>query len=486
VTVEDRVPVVVAAGEVIERSDQVTAVDLAERAAAAALAQAGALRSAVGRLSVVNLLSPTGPAPATALASRLGLSPAVRETTTIGGNSPQMLVTRAAADIAAGRLEATLIVGAEALRSARAGNARPPADTLGDPDAVIGDGRPGTGGAEDAIGLILPVYIYAMFESAVAARAGRSLGEHRSAIGQLLSPFSDVAASRPCAWFQDKLSPSDISEPSGANRVVAEPYTKRMTAFPNVDQGAALLVCSLAAARRAGAADQAVFVWSGAGCNDVWEPSARPDLTASPAIAAAAEASLRGGGVGVGDLRRLDLYSCFPAAVEAAADAVGVDLDDRRGLTVTGGLPFFGGPGNNYSTHAIAAMAESLRGGDRGALGLVGALGWYTTKHSYGLYGASPPPNGFVAGDTAASQRRIDGSALPVAGTADGHATVDAATVCYTGERVTSAPVIATLDEGPRVVADAHPDRLAELAGQNLVGRRVRVAGRPPAYEVIE
>ena len=176
--------------------------------------------------------------------------------------------------------------------------------------------------------------------------------------------------------------------------LVAEPYTKLMTAFLGVDQGAALIVCSLEAARASGMDDGAVFVWSGADVNDVWFPTARPDLGSSPAIAEAVGAALGANGLGVDDLCALDLYSCFPVAVEMAAEALGVRLDDHRGLTVTGGLPYFGGPGNDYAMHSIAAMVDVLRT-DPGSKGLVTALGWYITKHSMGVYSTEPPPGGF-------------------------------------------------------------------------------------------
>ena len=476
---EDRVPVVVATAQRCERDELIGALDLTERVAIEALDQVPGLRPSIGRVSVVGILSPTGPSPATALTKRLGLAPTVCETTTIGGNTPQLLVNRAAADIAAGRLDATLIAGAEAMRSAKAGHRGLAKDALGEPDPSIGDGRLGTGDAENAIGLILPVHIYAMLESAFAARAGRSFDEHRTWMGELLAPFTDVAAAHPAAWFPEKRTAAEIATPSPDNRIVAEPYTKRMTAFLNVDQGAALVVCSLAAARAAGVADRVVFVWSGADGHDVWEPVARPDLTASPAIAATAGATLAAHNIGVDDVSAFDLYSCFPAAVEAAAGAIGLALDDPRGLTVTGGLPYFGGPGNNYSTHGIATMVERLRSDAGDATGLVSALGWYTTKHAYGLYGASPPPSGFVNPDLSAQQREIDATALPVAIDADGEGTVAACTVVFDGESVALAPAIATLDDGRRVVAAAAPGQRAS------VGSRVRVSGSPLAYEVV-
>ena len=53
------------------------------------------------------------------------------------------------------------------------------------------------------------------------------------------------------------------------------------------------------------------------------------------------------------------------------------------------GLPYHGGPGNNYSTHAIACMVERLRARP-GASGVVTGVGWYLTKHSVGVYSSAP------------------------------------------------------------------------------------------------
>lgn len=468
-----RTPVVVAAGQVTERHRRVDVLDLAAAAAGQALDQAPGLRPAIQRVSVVGTLSPTGPALASALARRLGLGAGARETTVTGGNTPQALVNRAARDIAAGRLRGALIAGAEVQRSARSAGGAPPPETLGPPDPVHGTERLGVGEAEAAIGLLAPLQIYAMFESAIAARAGRTPAGHRAHLGSLLAPFSQVAAGNPHAWFRDPLAAERIAVPAADNRLVSEPYTKRMCAFLGVDQAAALVVCSLEAARAAGVGDRAVFVLSGASCNDIWEPVARPVLGASPAIAAAAGAALAAAGHGIDEVDLLDLYSCFPSAVQAALGALGLAGDDRRALTVTGGLPYFGGPGNNYSTHAIATLTDRLRDTGRG-LGLVGALGWYLTKHCYGLYGTSPGPAGYREGDTSAAQASIDAEALDVVGaTVTAEGTIAAATVTYYGTEPVSAPAYITLDDGRRAVANATD--AAGLAGEVLVGRRAKL-----------
>ena len=292
----ERIPVVVASGQSIERTELVTPVDLMARACEEAFAAAPGLRDRIDRLSVVDVMTRSGPALAGELAGRIGAQPGACESTTVGGNSPQWLVSRAASDISAGTLSVTVIAGAEAIRSSRARRAAGLPPELGatdlPPDPVVGDDLPGVGPGEAAIGLMAPVHVYPLFESVVAARAGRDSSEHRRAMGALLAPFTDVAAANPYAWFREVRTPGDIADPAPDNRIVSEPYTKRMCAFLGSDQGAALVVCSLAAARRAGIADRAVFIWSGSEATDVRFPTARPDPGRSPAIAAAGRAAL--------------------------------------------------------------------------------------------------------------------------------------------------------------------------------------------------
>jgi acetyl-CoA C-acetyltransferase len=491
---ESRIPVVVATGQSIDRDTSVTAVDLATRAAREALDLVPGLGSGVQLVSVVNIMSNAGPAPAALLARHLGLAPARTEVTTIGGNSPQWLVNRAAAAIAAGELEVALIAGAEAQHSARSqdadtkGTTGPPSRSVSSegapaPDPVVGDARVGVGDAELGAGLVAPVHVYALFESVIAHGTGRSPSEQRSALGALMAPFTEVAATQPAAWFKEVRTPAELATVTPDNRLIAEPYPKRMCAILHVNQGAAVVVTSLAAARAAGVADEAVFCWSGSDATDVWFPTARPDLGSSAGLRAAVAAATGAAGIGVDDVDAFDVYSCFPCAVEMAVEALAVAPDDGRGLTTTGGLPYFGGPGNNYSLHAIATMVERLR--RRGGTGLVSAMGWYATKHAVGLYGASPPPRGWRHGDTGPAQRGIDASALAVATETGGAAVVVAATaVMGPGGSVTAAPVVARLADGRRLAVAAAPEELAHLAERDLVGDRIEVSGTPPRYRL--
>lgn len=489
---EERIPVVAAVGQTIERHEIVSTEDLVERASRAALDEAGALASRIGRVSIVStIFSPSVANGATDVSRRLGISPDVNEVTTAGGNTPQWLVTRAAEDIASGKLGVTLIAGAESTRSARAAGTQQGLiqrkDDAGEADPIVGASQDGMlSAAEIQVRLFLPAQVYPLFESALAARDGRSFDEQREFLGTVMAPFTRVAASHPYAWFRNPVSPEDIATPTASNRVTAEPYTKRMNAFPNVDLGAALIVCSLAEARRAGIADQAVFVWSGTDTAEVLAPTARPDLAASPAIAAAGARALEAAGVTLDDIDHLDFYSCFPSAVQLGAEAIGIPLDDPRGLTVTGGLPYFGGPGNNYPTHSIATVVSMLR--ERPGKALITGLGGFVTKHAVGIYASEPPPAGFRRGDTRHDQKRIDDAALDVAlADAEGEATVEASTAVYgAGGQVESVPVIARLDDGRRVTALAGESDLEQFKGVSLVGSRIRVAGSPPSFRVEE
>ena len=170
--------------------------------------------------------------------------------------------------------------------------------------------------------------------------------------------------------------------------MIGLPYPKLMNSNNDVDQAAALLMCSVERARSLGIPeDRWVFPHAGADCHEHPFVSNRWSLADTPAIRAGGRTVLELAGVGMDDIEVVDLYSCFPSAVQLGAAALGLDLD--RQLTRTGGLSFAGGPWNNYVMHAIATVMADLR--DRpGAKGLVWANGGYVTKHSFGVYATEP------------------------------------------------------------------------------------------------
>ena len=304
------------------------------------------------------------------------------------------------------------------------------------------------------------------------------LDDHLVHVSELWARFGAVAADNPHAWIRDAMSAEEIRTPSARNRWVCWPYTKVMNANNAVEQSAALIVCSAEKATALGIPrDRWVFPQAGTQAHDTYAVSHRPDLASSGAIRLASRELFALSGRCLDDVAHVDLYSCFPSAVEIGAAEIGLAID--RQLTVTGGLSFAGGPWNNYVTHSIATMAGLLRD-DPGALGLITANGGYVTKHALGLYSTEPPEGGFRWADV---QEAVD--ALPrrevcetVDDTVGGTATVESWVVQHDRE-VVPERVIASclLDDGRRTWAtSADEAALAEMvSGAEQIGRAVKI-----------
>jgi acetyl-CoA C-acetyltransferase len=362
------------------------------------------------------------------LAESLAIRPAQELVTTIGGNSPQMLVNHFAREIAGGRRDAVLIAGCDVFRTMR--RARKAGVGLDWPTG--GDGTPETLGKDGSPvleperihGLGAPAVVYPLFENAWRARRGWSLDEHRRRLGALLAPMTEVAVGNPYAWFPVRRSAEEIATPSPDNRMVSFPYTKYMNAILEVDQGAGLILCSAARARAAGIPESRWVHWWGGGdaVEEPWHVCERPDLSRSPGIARAGAAALAEAGVSIDEIGHFDLYSCFPCAVQLARDALGVADDDPRPVTLTGGLPYAGGPGNAYVLHALARAVERLRDAP-GTRALVTGVGWYLTKHAIGVLASAPRP-GSAPPVGSVEVAVPSGARVPIAEAADGPAAI--------------------------------------------------------------
>ena len=396
---DPRTPVLVGVGQVTARPDP--AVPVTERAEPVSLMADALTRAAedaggasgrrllkeAASLRVMVPLSWRYVDPAALVADRLGIAPPEHALTSIGGNSPQTVVSRSAEQIARGELDVVLLTGAECIYTrvaARRDPGRPVLTwtTQGEdtPAPVsLGSDRAAVTDVETATGLDRPLRVFPLFENALRAAAGESLPEHQRRVSEMWAGFSAVAAQNPYAWTRTARDSEEIRSVGPTNRMVSFPYPKLMNANDRVDQGAALMLCSVSAARRAGVPEERwVFPLSGSDAHDHWFLSHRADLRSSPAIRLAGTHALALAGAGIDDVAHVDLYSCFPCAVQIAAHELGLSTDDPTRLTITGGLGFAGGPGNNYVSHAIATLAGRLRA-DPGSLGLVTGLGWYVT-----------------------------------------------------------------------------------------------------------
>jgi acetyl-CoA C-acetyltransferase len=447
-------------------------------AAADTSAPAGRVLSSCGSLSVLYCQSWQYDDPAQRLGSALGISPPLNLYSGIGGTTPQLLVTDAARKIAAGDLDLAIVVGGEALETVRqtkkAGGR--PEWSHRDPERKPFPFEAPFHPAEMAHGVFQAWLTFAVFDVARRAHLGVDPTTYRRSLGDLLEPMTDVAAGNPHAWFRDRRSASELIDPVPSNRMVGYPYTKMMVSIMDVDMAAALVVASHETADSLGVPqDRRVYLRGSAYAEDPVYLAEHERLWASPAMSWASSTALSAAGAGIDDVAHMDLYSCFTSSVNLACDALSLAPGDPRGTTVTGGLPFAGGPGSGYVLHSIASMVDVLRS-DPGSLGMVSGVGMHMTKHAYTVLSSDPPGSEMQSALGARSDGR-EQRRVPITDVYAGDATVATYTVVHGrgGEREWGL-AICDLPDGSRAYARVEDQSLLEEAEEaELVGAEVRL-----------
>ncbi len=478
-SLDPRTPVIVGVGQVNQREEapEVEPVDL--MASAAREAADPRVLQALDSIRIVNLLSWRYRDPGLLLGARIGAPDAATVYTGIGGNTPQSLLNQACLDIQRGRADAVLLAGGETWRTRmrlRARGLRP--DWTRQDESVpvppgAGSDVPMAGPGEERIGLDRPSFVYPLFEQALRIANGETIADHQRRIGELWAGFSAVAAENPHAWVRERMSAEQIAEPAPGNRMISTPYPKLMNSNNMVDQAAAVILCSAEKADYLQIPrDTWVFPHAGTDSHDTYLIGERWELHRCPAIRIAGRRALEIAGVGVDDLDFVDLYSCFPSAVQVAAQELGLAAD--RELTVTGGLTFAGGPWNNYVMHSIATMVDRLRE-NPGARGLITANGGYLTKHSFGVYSTTAPTREFRWEDV---QEAVDAEPTRTALVQwDGVGTVESWTTPYDREGNPEKAFLAVrTPDGSRTLALIDdPDQAAHTVAEDIAGAAVRV-----------
>ena len=495
---DPRTPVLVGVGQASERLTDPdyarrSPVELAAAAAWEALQDTGADPAAVA--AAVQVLaatrqfensSPWAVAPfgrsdnvPRSIGRRIGADPARAVLEVAGGQSPQHLVNEFAAEIAAGTTDVVLLAGAEAISTARAlAGAEETPDWSEEIGGQLEDRGFGLEGLvsryQSSHGLKGAPSQYALFENARRARLGMTRQDYARSMAELFAPFTAVAASNPHAVAPEILTVDELATPTERNRPIADPYTRLFVARDQVNQAAAVVLMPVATARALGIpSERWVFLHGHA---DLRERDLldRQDLSRSPASVLAVQHALEVAGIGIDEISVLDLYSCFPIAVSNICDGLGLAIDDPRGLTVTGGLPYFGGAGNNYSMHAIAEVVQRARAA-AGSYGLVGANGGTLSKYSVGVYSTTPRP---WRGDGSAELQAEVASwpVPPQTVAADGWATIETFTITH-GPRGRTGTIVGRLEtDGARFLAMSEDYLVLELlSSEESLGSRVFV-----------
>ncbi len=481
-TLDPRTPIIVGAAQLNDREHGSEPIDLMTRSAEAALDDAAstALRDRIGAVRVVWGVWPYAD-PGRLVADRIGAATARTSITTVGGNQVYDLVTDTAVRIQRGDLDAAVVCGAETLRTRRSDRARGTRTGYlveregAAPDEVFGTDKPLTSDAERAFGLEIAARFYAMAETALRHRLGEDPDEHRQRIAALWARASAVAAANPNAWIRRAVSAEEIATESAANRPIASPYLKLMTSNLNVDQGGAIVMTSVAEAQAAGVPrDRWIFPWTGVGAADHWYPTNRWAFDESPAMRISGLRTLQLAGMSVDECDLIDLYSCFPVAVQVAQRELGID--PVRAFTITGGLTFAAGPLNCYCLLPLARAVALLREApDQRAL-LTGNGGSFT-KHSSLILAAEPSGDGFLTDDVQAAVDRLPSRPTPSERVRN--VTLETYTITSDREMQPEMAILAGLDaHGRRHWANSSdPALMAELLTSDQSGRALHLDG---------
>lgn len=497
--IDPRTPVLVGCGQITDteslpssgRSPSAFVAEAVRLALADARAARGAeaLAARLQSISVMRFFSDSSPRfvqphgrslnPPRSVANRIGAAAAGEFVyTEVGGNMPQYLINEYSERIARGELDAALVCGGELLRSAQIAQRQGIAldwheDPGGEPQSA-GDTRLGWSEEEARHNLRAAIWFYPLLENAIRGARGATPEAHLQSMARLFARFAAVARDNPLATRREGYDAQTLGRIDAKNRYIAWPYPRLMNSNAFVDQSSALVIVSTALADELGIPhERRVYLHGCADAADVWTVSERTELHRSPAIRGCSRLALSMAGLGLADIAAFDIYSCFPSAVEAACQEIGLAEDDPRGLTVTGGLAYFGGPGNNYVTHSIAQMVDTVRARP-GSFGMVTANGSYLTKHSVGIYSTQPTRGGWKREDPARLQAEMDaGPKVRVETAPNGPAVIETYTITYNGETPAGGYVFGRLPDGARFVSTvpSDPALLAQMLERDQLGR---------------
>lgn len=416
--------------------------------------------------------------PAGYVAQQIGSPGAETFGTPFGGNSVQAMVNLTAREILDGKKSLVVITGAEngntLAKARKSGIKLSYRETSGTYDQMLAKEEPMASEAEMARGIRMAIQVYPIIENAIRYQRGETIDQHLNRISELWAGFSRVAVDNPHAWIRESVDAQTIRTVSTKNRMVSFPYPKLMNSNNAVDMASALIMCSVEKAKSlAIPRSKWVYPWCGTDAHDHDLLSSRENLHSSPAIRLAGKRAMELVNLSATELDFVDIYSCFPSAVQVAATELG--LSQEKPLTVTGGLTFGGGPLNNYVMHSIARMVE-LNRENPGKVGLITANGGYLTKHAFGIYSAEPPEKDFQYANLQADVDVTPSREWLV--DYDGEVVIESYTVMYGPNGATVGHVACLNAEGKRTWANTEDlDLVTEMTQSEFCGRRARING---------
>lgn len=499
--IADNTPVLVGAGQFTERLDDagykgLSAVDIAAEAARAALTDSGSdeLANRIDLIATTRTFEDSAPHLAfpfgrsnnfpRSICARLAIDPHHAIWEQAGGNTPQQLVSEACERIASGEFSAALVCGAEAISTARHFiRNKQSVDWSEQVDGQVEDrglnADPMASAMELGHGLVSAPLFYGVIENARRARLGMDRSSYALEMGRLFAPLTRIAAANPYSAAPGReFDATELATVTSENRMIADPYPRLLVSRDQVNQGAAVIVTSVGLARSLGIPESAWVYLHGHAYASEQNLLEREDIGAAPSAIQVARAALEMAAIDTDAIDFFDHYSCFPVAVSNVLDGLGIALDDPRPMSLTGGLCYFGGPGNNYSMHAIAEVVAAARAAP-GKRGYVGANGGFLSKYAAGIY--STEPRAFAAFDKRNLQNGSEpADAIEIDSAPSGTARIETYTLSFDRDNSpTQAVAIGRLDDsGKRFIAvNAKDDQEtpALMASDDPLGRQIVV-----------
>ena len=418
--------------------------------------------------------------PGRAIATSFG-SPNVTSVLARVGVLQESLIADACTNIIRGSADVCLVVGGEAgfrlLCAAKLGHELHDEQQDTEPDVTWRADSPimlaaeiASGLGEDAVGY------YAVIAAAARAARGWSISDDVAETAALYSELSEIAARNPHAWKRSPITAEAVNSDSASNPMLAFPYRSEHVSRWSVDQASALIFTSVEKARELQIdPSRWVFPVSSGISNAMVPLTQRVALGEAPGAEQAASAALGHAGITARSLDLLELYSCFPIALQLHANALRLPAGSPA-PSITGGMRYAGGPFNNFVLHATAQLALALRQTDR--TGLISSVSGVLTKQAFSVWSGVPAQDQFRSIDV--SEAAL--SACPPRRLADGYAGV-VSILGYTvlasqRDRPSRAIAVAEAPDGRRVIVWSVSDPVVQaMTAEEYCGRLVFAAG---------
>lgn len=505
-TISDNTPILVGVGQIMEPvpADLTLAsshADLAGQAASKALDDAldGSLAAHIDTIVGVRTFADSTPTWACpfggsnnfprSVGQRINAQPKTAIYEIVGGQSPQKLVGEFFTKLQQGDCEMVLLAGGEAMASIKVALKQKLQLDWNESvegqleDRGITDGDHLITRLEFEHKLMQPTQFYGLMEQARRGDKQQDCDTYNIEMGECFAKLSQIAKHNPYAMYRDSYDAKTLITPSDSNKMLTSPYPKHLVAKDGVNQAAALLLTTVAKARALGIDPQKWVYLHGYADTKERVLLERDRLGHSKAMEQALNGALAAANKTSKDIRHFDLYSCFPIVVTEACDIMGIEPNDPRSMSQTGGLAFFGGPGNNYTMHGIASLVETLRA-DAGSFGLAYGNGGWMSKHSVGIYSTQPPVGDWTPCDSKPLQAIAEAEPKPeIDYHPEGEAVLEAYTVNYFQGKPLNSVVIGRLKHNQKrfyaLNSFFDTDTLQQTLKGNSLGETIYVEADP-------